>query len=47
MRFVGDLYPLSRLVVLRDGRSITDFTVDHVEKHLAPGSRVSVEVHHE
>jgi hypothetical protein len=47
MRFVGDLYPLSRLVVLRDGKTMTDFTVDRVEKHLVPGSRVGADVHHE
>jgi hypothetical protein len=47
MRFVGDLYPLSQLVVLRDGKTMTDFSVDRVEKHLVPGFRVSAEVHHE
>jgi hypothetical protein len=46
MRFVGDLYPLSRLILLgTEGSERGGFTVDRVEKQLAPGTPVSLDMH--
>jgi arabinosyltransferase C len=46
MRYVRDLYPVSRLILLGVARpEAGGFTVDRIEKQLAPGTSVSVDMH--